>query len=158
MFEILTDKSLIRFSDFLELHREIFPEQLISDVLLRDLFDIDSAFLFLLKDNDTNTGFLFFQLVASEIEILDIGVRAECRVQGLASQLLTKLLGFATQHDVAAIHLEVRAKNVAALALYAKHHFQKTGLRKKYYQDGEDAVLLSLKNLRDLSTEDRGQI
>lgn len=145
MFEIVTDKSAIDFSDFFELHRLIFPEQLISDVLLRDLFHMDSAFVFLLKQNETNSGFVFFQLVASEIEILDVGVLADCRNQGVASKLLENLFQFAKDHAVETIHLEVRSKNVAAVNLYMKHRFQKTGVRKKYYHDGEDAVLMSLK-------------
>ena len=40
--------------------------------------------------------------------------------------------------------LEVRASNQPAMRLYASLGFEHVGLRKKYYQDGEDAVLMTL--------------
>ena len=43
-----------------------------------------------------------------------------------------------------AVLLEVRASNLAAQALYARLGFERVGLRKRYYADGEDAVLMTL--------------
>lgn len=40
--------------------------------------------------------------------------------------------------------LEVRASNSPALALYTSLGFERVGLRKRYYSDGEDAVLMTL--------------
>jgi ribosomal protein S18 acetylase RimI-like enzyme len=41
--------------------------------------------------------------------------------------------------------LEVAAENVAARALYAALGFTQTGLRKRYYPDGGDALTLCLR-------------
>ncbi len=43
-----------------------------------------------------------------------------------------------------AVLLEVRASNAAALRLYESLGFQRVGLRRRYYADGEDAVLMTL--------------
>lgn len=40
--------------------------------------------------------------------------------------------------------LEVRASNAAALHLYDSLGFERVGLRRRYYADGEDAVLMTL--------------
>ena len=39
--------------------------------------------------------------------------------------------------------LEVRASNMAAVALYEQLGFQHVGRRKGYYADGEDALLMN---------------
>lgn len=142
MLEIVTEKPAIRFEDFLQLHRLIFPEQQISETSLRNLFYEDRTLVFLLRFNEMNAGFLFFQLAASEIEILDIGILTNCRGQGGASRLLAELINYAKKNNVQEIHLEVRSQNAAALNLYCQNGFLKTGLRKGYYSDGDDAVLM----------------
>jgi len=40
--------------------------------------------------------------------------------------------------------LEVRAGNAAAIALYASEGFVPVGRRRRYYGNGEDALLMSL--------------
>ena len=46
--------------------------------------------------------------------------------------------------DIEAVQLEVRASNAHALQLYRSLGFQQVGLRRQYYRDGEDAVLMTL--------------
>jgi ribosomal-protein-alanine N-acetyltransferase len=46
--------------------------------------------------------------------------------------------------NLAFLTLEVRASNVAAIALYEKYGFQQAGLRKGYYQNPrEDAIIMT---------------
>ena len=50
------------------------------------------------------------------------------------------------------VFLEVREFNYAAQNLYKQIGFEQTGLRKKYYADtGEDAFLMTLENLQEIS-------
>ena len=42
------------------------------------------------------------------------------------------------------IYLEVSSSNMPALNLYSRLGFKKVGIRKKYYQDGMDAILMTL--------------
>ena len=48
------------------------------------------------------------------------------------------------EHGIKAVNLEVKASNSAALALYEKFGFVRCGLRKKYYHNTEDAVLMCM--------------
>jgi len=58
---------------------------------------------------------------------------------------LGALTGELRRSSVAGVHLEVRASNEAARALYARLGFVETGRRPRYYAaPEEDAVLLSL--------------
>ena len=64
------------------------------------------------------------------------------RGQGLGRILLEDLIQTAQAHpDVARIFLEVRPANIAALKLYENCGFVRSGVRKRYYKDGEDAFL-----------------
>ena len=47
--------------------------------------------------------------------------------------------------------LEVRASNVGAVALYEQLHFTERATRRKYYSDGEDAIVMC-KELGQTST------
>ena len=43
------------------------------------------------------------------------------------------------------ITLEVNEKNKPAISLYQKFDFQQVGLRKKYYHNTDNAVIMSVK-------------
>jgi ribosomal-protein-alanine N-acetyltransferase len=80
---------------------------------------------------------------AGEVEIYNIAVREACRQRGHGGRLLMHALREATLSGCTRALLEVRAGNVAALALYTRAGFQEYGRRKHYYTDtGEDALVL----------------
>lgn len=88
-------------------------------------------------------GYLLAQFVADEVELLQLVVARQARRQGLGGALLDDLLREARARAARAVHLEVRASNAPALALYRGRGFVEEGLRRGYYDDGEDALLLS---------------
>ena len=42
------------------------------------------------------------------------------------------------------MNLEVNENNTSAIALYKKYNFKQVGLRKKYYNNTDNAILMSL--------------
>jgi ribosomal-protein-alanine N-acetyltransferase len=85
-----------------------------------------------------------FQVVAGEAHIHNLAVAPEARRRGLGRRLLARALESATARGARVIHLEVRAGNVAARALYLAMGFREVGRRAAYYSaPSEDAVLLS---------------
>lgn len=92
-------------------------------------------------DDGTAAGLLCFQQVAGEAEVYRIGVVPALRGRGLARRLLEALQA----RDGAGpgrIHLEVRAGNAPARALYERTGFRQVGTRPGYYQDPpEDAAI-----------------
>ena len=88
-------------------------------------------------------GFLVGRAAADEFEILNLAVSREFRRQGIGAQLVGEALKQARDGGAAQVHLEVRASNEAAIALYARLGFGVRGRRTNYYRDpAEDAVLL----------------
>lgn len=88
-------------------------------------------------------AYLLAWQVADEIELLQLVVRASARRAGLGGALLDRLCAVAREGGVMAVHLEVRASNVPALALYRSRGFREVARRPRYYADGEDALLLT---------------
>ena len=74
-----------------------------------------------------------------EAQIGSIAVHPDCRRQGLARRLMNVLFDKCRELSIDEISLEVRVSNASAIALYERYGFVKNGVRKRYYQDGEDA-------------------
>lgn len=75
-------------------------------------------------------------------EVYNVAVRPHLRGQGWGHTLLSKTLEVLDAMGITEMNLEVRAGNAAAIALYAKNNFKPCGLRKNYYPDKEDALLM----------------
>lgn len=93
-------------------------------------------------------GYIVFWDVADETHLLDLAVHPDCRRAGVARLLLEKMLAVAGRGGMRRVILELRRDNDKALRLYSSFCFKEIGLRKKYYSDGEDAIVLAL----DLTT------
>ncbi len=79
--------------------------------------------------------------VADEIHLLDLGTHVNWRRRGAARQLLTHVT---RKLEPSRVLLEVRSKNLPALALYRSLGFQSTRVRRGYYADGDDALEMTL--------------
>ena len=73
--------------------------------------------------------------------IISLAVRPDCRRQRIGTNLLTSLMEHLTSLEVAAVSLEVRADNPAAIALYEKLGFVRSGNIHHYYEDGCTAIM-----------------
>lgn len=95
--------------------------------------------------DDIPVGHALGRTVADECEILRLSVDPRRRRSGIAAALLDLLLKTAHEAGAHTCHLEVRAGNDAALALYRGRGFQVRGRRSGYYRNPtEDAILLAL--------------
>jgi ribosomal-protein-alanine N-acetyltransferase len=89
-------------------------------------------------------GFLLAWMVADEVHVLDVAVRAALRRRGIGGALLRDLLAFARAKGARRVFLEVRVSNAPAIALNRGAGFEDLNTRKSYYSDGEDALEMVL--------------
>lgn len=87
-------------------------------------------------------GFILCRAVADEAEILTLAVAPMVRRNGAGKALVEAAADLARARGADSLFLEVAATNTAALALYASTAFEPAGLRKSYYADGADAVVM----------------
>ena len=90
-------------------------------------------------------GWALIWRAADERHLLDLAVDPAARRSGAARSLLTHVVDTARADGASVVLLEVRASNVAALALYRAVGFSETGVRRAYYSDNaEDAITMRL--------------
>ncbi len=97
--------------------------------------------------NGNLIGYAVVMLASDEAHLLNLGIAAGCQRQGHGSRLLQRLCEAARGQGARRIFLEVRPSNAAGLQLYARHGFQRIGLRREYYPalaGREDALIFSL--------------
>ncbi len=89
-------------------------------------------------------GYLLAWEVADELELLHLVIDRTARRRGFGGALLDELLAHGRRRGLSAVHLEVRVSNEGALTLYRSRGFREEGVRRGYYGDGEDALVLTL--------------
>lgn len=93
-------------------------------------------------------GFVCLRIMLDTTHVLNIAVLPGFRHRGRGSALLREAVS-ALKHirpDLESCTLEVRESNTAAMRLYEKSGFVRTGKRVQYYTDPcEDAVIMELK-------------
>jgi ribosomal-protein-alanine N-acetyltransferase len=91
-------------------------------------------------------GYVVAHSAADEGEILNLGVAAAHRRQGIGRALVQRVLGELAARGVRTVYLEVRASNADARRLYESLGFGEVARRARYYRRPiEDAVVLSAK-------------
>lgn len=91
---------------------------------------------------NTILGFVIIKSSENHWELMQIVMDEKYQQQGLATRLLYFVIDEARKAKIEKIQLEVRASNIPAICLYHKTGFREVGMRKKYYADKEDALLM----------------
>ena len=92
----------------------------------------------------TLLGYIMFWVVFEELHLMNLAVSPEARRRGLGATLVRHALSAGAERGVRTALLEVRASNLAAIALYEGLGFAKKCLRKGYYdRPREDAVIMT---------------
>ena len=99
---------------------------------------------FVAKLKEEIVGFVGILTIIDEINIMNIVVRKNSRNLGIGSLLLENVIDFSKQKKASLITLEVNEANLPAINLYKKYNFKQVGLRKKYYNNTDNAILMSL--------------
>ncbi|MGN0765092.1 MAG: ribosomal protein S18-alanine N-acetyltransferase [Christensenellales bacterium] len=87
-------------------------------------------------------GYYSFYQILDEADVNNIAVDSAWQNKGIGSALMLDMIDECKQRDISAITLEVGANNVVAQRLYDKWGFRQEGLRKKYYNNTEDAIIM----------------
>ncbi len=87
-------------------------------------------------------GHLWCWFVVDEVQILNVAVHPRYRRRGIGKALLRDILAEARQGGVRSVSLEVRRSNASAIALYEGFSFRRVTVRRRYYENGEDAFLM----------------
>jgi ribosomal-protein-alanine N-acetyltransferase len=107
------------------------------------------SFPFVAEIHGKIVGYICLMSLFEEAQILDIAVNPDQRGRGVGLELMARAEGFAREKQAEILTLEVRASSAPAISLYERCGFRRTGIRSRYYDAGEDAVLME-KNLKEI--------
>ena len=137
------------------IERACFPDPW-SRHLLEELLEHEGAVsLAAVGEGGAVLGYTSAQTVLDEGYINNVAVHPAYRRRGIASRLLEELRRRGTELGLSFLTLEVRASNLAAQALYAKHGYREVGCRRKYYEHPrEDAILMTMEFEHEAESDD----
>lgn len=100
--------------------------------------------------NNEIVGFAGIWISPVDIHITDIVVKKDKRNMKIGSNILEELIKLAETKERETLTLEVNEKNEIAQKLYLNYGFEKLGKRKKYYNNEDDAIIMTL-NLNNIN-------
>jgi len=132
-------------AEVMEIERLAFASPWTPGLFLHELqLDFSRIELARLGNGGPLAGYVVWWRVADEAHILNIAVDPERRRRGIGAALARRVVDDAAARGAASVSLDVRAGNGPAQGLYASLGFAAVGRRKGYYDDGEDAIIMSL--------------
>ena len=119
--------------------REAYPYHALAELML------SFGHLFLVaKLNGRVVGYVSATLVGGHGHIVSIAVLPEHWGRGIGSRLLGEVLRRLEDGGAKRVFLEVRVDNHRAIRLYRKFGFRVAGVKRRYYLDGSDALVMVL--------------
>lgn len=90
-----------------------------------------------------SSSYIEFEILYEVINIINVYVDASYRNKGVATSMFKYLIeNYKNENNK--IMLEVSENNIVALKFYEKLGFKNVSVRKKYYKDGSNAIIMEL--------------
>ena len=125
-----------------EINRLSFSNPWSRESFERELSSNRIAHYFVATYENKVVGFVGLWIIFQEAQITTIAVHPDYRGRKIGEKLLDFVIDYCEKQSVKNIILEVRVSNTIAQNLYYKKGFKKIGVRKWYYKDGEDALVM----------------
>jgi ribosomal-protein-alanine N-acetyltransferase len=131
----------------LEIEKDVFPAPWSEGMFRQELSRKAASRMRVAMFKKKVVGYYLIWFLEDMVHLINIAVAGRFHRKGIGTVLLDEILAEATNNGKRYIALEVRVSNKTAQLFYDKFHFDKIGVRKRYYSDNfEDAVLM----IRDL--------
>lgn len=139
-------KSKITKRDLLEIEKisnQRFGNESWTKAQFESSYSLDSSIFLVSFEKEKLVSFLIGQDTVDSINILLLATEKEFEKKGFAGALVKEL---AEKFKGKKLWLEVKESNSCAIKFYQKNGFKPVYTRKKYYKDGENAIILEREN------------
>jgi len=111
------------------------------NALMADIENKNAYYVCVKKDARV-IGYGGIWLSIETADITNIAVSNDFKRMGVGTLIVGELIKKAHEKNCFEINLEVNENNEGAIALYEKCGFKKVGIRKKYYNNTDNAILM----------------
>mgnify|MGYP000998552979 CR=1 FL=1 len=144
MYEILKITDIKDFDAVMIIENSAFLYPWSLELLLQDFLHHPYSEYYKLVVGEEIVGYFGLWIVGEFSQITTFAIKLEKQGLGYGKAMLDYLIKTVTESNCQNITLEVRTTNVKAIKLYEKAGFYKVTVRKRYYENGEDAYLMKL--------------
>ena len=138
--EKMTKAHLEQIKDTL---KEQFDEFWNEEVLRKELENPLSTYIVAVSE-DKVVGYAGLWKPLDEGHITNIVTRKDKRGNKIATNMLEELINISKNENLKCVTLEVNIHNDIAIKLYQKYNFKEVGRRPKYYNNIDDAIIMTL--------------
>ncbi len=139
--EIMSLNDLETIKDILQTE---FDEFWTYEILQQELLSNNSKYIVAKSLDNIIVGFAGIKIILDTAELMNIVTKKSFRANGIGKLMLEYLINMCKKEKIKTLNLEVNSQNTIAINLYKKYNFKEVGLRKKYYNNTYDAILMSL--------------
>ncbi len=127
----------------MRIEQQVYPRPWSLGVFASELGHRDGSRCYVVaRAGSTVVGYAGLLLTDGDAHVTNVAVDPGCHRGKIGSRLLLTLARQARLAGATSMTLEVRVSNDAAQALYACFGFVPVGVRKKYYENVEDAIVM----------------
>ncbi|MDC0559030.1 ribosomal protein S18-alanine N-acetyltransferase [Candidatus Izimaplasma bacterium] len=123
---------------------KIFGKSLGEKTLYNEIIYNKMSKYFIALVDGRRAGYVGSWLTIPNAEILNLFVSENYRGLGIGKDLMAEVIKVCNEHKIEMLTLEVRKSNDYAIKMYQDLGFKTSSIRKKYYENGEDALLMLL--------------
>lgn len=128
-----------------ELEERLFPvDAWPLQMFVDELSQPETRRYLIAEASDGIIGYAGLMCIEPIADVQTIAVVPEYEGKGIGSALLRELISEGRRRGAADLLLEVRADNPRAQQLYRRFGFEQIHVRRKYYRDGVDALIMRL--------------
>ena len=128
-------------ASIVDIENIIFTKPYWTKIGLRKLLNKNlSEKLWVFESQNKIIGYLIEQNCDDEISLLNVVIDLPFQNKGIGKKMINKYLGNVPGNCT--VFLEVNRSNLIAIKIYTDLNFKKIDIRKNYYHDGEDALIM----------------
>ena len=140
---IKVEKSSIHdLHEIYEIEKSVFKNCWSEISLKKELENKNFNLNLLCRLNDKIIGYFFSKNVKNEYHVLNFALKKNYQHRGYGKLFFNIIINEYILDG--SVFLEVKRSNLPAINFYKKFNFKEIGFKKKYYSDGEDAIIMRL--------------
>ena len=126
----------------MRIEHQVYPRPWTIGVFHSELASRDGRYYVVARVGGTLVGYAGLMMMAGDAHVTNIAVDPQWHRAKIGTRLMVTLMRAARQEGAHRATLEVRVTNRAAQSMYQRFGFAPVGIRQRYYENTEDAIVM----------------